>query len=579
MFLKTDGESMSAITLGKGSFGTVHEIIDKSNQEKFALKVPEHRDSFYLESIKKEFVILHFLIQKQNFSSSHIIRPFGIRRTQDANIGLILELLGFDLKKYSTKHPDKLSLEKISHFTWQIAKGLTFLAEHEVIHGDIKPQNILVSSCGESIKLCDFGISSFTKKTKEHTTDFCYVQTPAYRSPEVILRIQPTPSIDVWSLGAVIAELYTKELTFITSEPTEEHLIANHIISLNENYPNTLIEQGSIFGQETFQRAKVVEFKERPKVLIQAIEKKAKENDDCLEKIESLKLLLSQIFTYDPKLRITAKNIQTSPFAIKITPSTSSASTTPTSTTPPLASTSSSATKIVPPTLTLLKSGSFKKIYLVSHGTKSQVWKISLTKRAETSVIHEATMLLSLRNHPHIIQTKGIIPLKIDSIGLVLEPLKTSLEEYLSQNSLTLNKIKRFTYQIAKALMHLNENTIIHRNINTSCILIDKSGDHIKIANFSLAIFTFEAPENIRTSKILGDIENKSPEALLEIPLTTQNDVWAFATVIAKLCTTKILFPVSKEDEDIDQALIYRHIETLGFPYDPDLISQISSKG
>jgi dual specificity tyrosine-phosphorylation-regulated kinase 2/3/4 len=87
---------------------------------------------------------------------------------------------------------------------------LVFLEKHKIIHCDLKPENILcANSVCRNLKIVDFGSGCFRDEQI-----YTYVQSRFYRSPEVILRIKYTEKVDIWSLGCILAELYTGEPIF-----------------------------------------------------------------------------------------------------------------------------------------------------------------------------------------------------------------------------------------------------------------------------------------------------------------------------------------------------------------------------
>lgn len=98
----------------------------------------------------------------------------------------------------------------IKRYAAQMLKALCFLEERQIIHCDLKPENILICDAeAQNIKIVDFGSGC---KTKEQM--YTYVQSRFYRSPEVVLRIPYTTKVDIWSLGCIIAELFTGEPLF-----------------------------------------------------------------------------------------------------------------------------------------------------------------------------------------------------------------------------------------------------------------------------------------------------------------------------------------------------------------------------
>lgn len=97
------------------------------------------------------------------------------------------------------------SLKLIRRFTKQLLSSLLLLKQHKVIHCDLKPENILLAHPMHSeIKVIDFGSSCF-----ENEKVYTYIQSRFYRSPEVILGMTYGMPIDMWSVGCILAELYT----------------------------------------------------------------------------------------------------------------------------------------------------------------------------------------------------------------------------------------------------------------------------------------------------------------------------------------------------------------------------------
>lgn len=97
------------------------------------------------------------------------------------------------------------SLKIIRRFTKQLLNSLVLLYAHKVVHCDLKPENILlVHPLRGEIKVIDFGSSCF-----ENEKVYTYIQSRFYRSPEVILGMSYGMPIDMWSLGCILAELYT----------------------------------------------------------------------------------------------------------------------------------------------------------------------------------------------------------------------------------------------------------------------------------------------------------------------------------------------------------------------------------
>ena len=116
------------------------------------------------------------------------------------------ELLDMNLYEFIKSNAFRgFSLKLIRRFTKQLLSSLNLLKQHKVIHCDLKPENILLRHPLHSeIKVIDFGSSCF-----ENEKVYTYIQSRFYRSPEVILGMTYGMPIDMWSLGCILAELFT----------------------------------------------------------------------------------------------------------------------------------------------------------------------------------------------------------------------------------------------------------------------------------------------------------------------------------------------------------------------------------
>eukprot|EP00435_Cladocopium_sp_Y103_P048505 s1277_g14.t1 len=94
--------------------------------------------------------------------------------------------------------------------SWQILTALEYVHSLRLIHCDLKPENILIKSYSRcEVKVIDFGSSCFVD---DHLSS--YVQSRSYRAPEVMLGLPYDQKIDLWSLGCIIAELWTGYVLF-----------------------------------------------------------------------------------------------------------------------------------------------------------------------------------------------------------------------------------------------------------------------------------------------------------------------------------------------------------------------------
>jgi len=83
-------------------------------------------------------------------------------------------------------------------------QALKFMRDENIIHCDMKPENILLKSKDKSgIKVIDLGSSCFSDQRI-----YTYIRSRFYRAPEIMLGIPFTTAIDMWSVGCILIELY-----------------------------------------------------------------------------------------------------------------------------------------------------------------------------------------------------------------------------------------------------------------------------------------------------------------------------------------------------------------------------------
>lgn len=106
----------------------------------------------------------------------------------------------------------------IASFLYQILCGLKYIHLADVIHRDLKPGNILVTTQGE-LKICDFGLARGVSPLYLHAKSSPitnYVATRWYRAPELMVADRSyNKAVDMWAVGCILAELYGRRPLFV----------------------------------------------------------------------------------------------------------------------------------------------------------------------------------------------------------------------------------------------------------------------------------------------------------------------------------------------------------------------------
>lgn len=190
--------------LGKGSFGQVVRCIDHKTGILVAVKIIRNKKRFHQQALVEVNILKK--LREWDPDNEHSVVNFDQSFYFRGHLCISTDLLDMNLYEFIKAHDFRgFSLKLIRRFTKQLLSSLILLNGHKVIHCDLKPENVLLAHPMHSeIKVIDFGSSCF-----ENEKVYTYIQSRFYRSPEVILGMSYGMPIDMWSLGCILAELYT----------------------------------------------------------------------------------------------------------------------------------------------------------------------------------------------------------------------------------------------------------------------------------------------------------------------------------------------------------------------------------
>jgi len=193
---------------GQGSIGYVYKGLNLFNEELVAIKFELYDTKFKL--LKHETKICKYL---ENFSMFPSIKWSGIFSKYRYTV---FELLGISLEDL-LKREQKLQLDLVYIIANQAIDSIQCIHEQNIIHRDIKPDNILINY--NKICLADFGTSKIFNGQKSTS----YISTRYYRAPECILENEfYDMSIDIWAMGCVFAEILLGKPLFIGTNNSDQ---------------------------------------------------------------------------------------------------------------------------------------------------------------------------------------------------------------------------------------------------------------------------------------------------------------------------------------------------------------------
>lgn len=201
--------------LGRGGMATVYQATDELIGREVAIKLfraatpldlGRHRSELRVLGSLGHHGVVTLIDAGTDDSAPDDPRPF-----------LVMELIrGRDLGRELAERA--FSPREIAEIGFDLAEALEYVHARGVVHRDIKPSNVMLVQYGTSAyraraKLTDFGIALDAEGARL-TVDEATTGTAAYLSPEVVRRGDPTPASDVYALGLVLLECFTRELAY-----------------------------------------------------------------------------------------------------------------------------------------------------------------------------------------------------------------------------------------------------------------------------------------------------------------------------------------------------------------------------
>jgi len=309
---------------GQGVFSNVVRARDalKGNQE-VAIKIIRNNEIMHKTGLK-ELEILRRVNNTDPDDKYHCLRLFR-NFFHKQHLCMVFEPLSMNLREVLKKYGKNVGLhiKAVRSYAQQMLLALKIMKKANIVHADIKPDNILVNESKLLLKLADFGSASHVAEN-EITP---YLVSRFYRAPEVILGMKYDFAIDLWSSGATFYELYTGKIMF----PGQSN---NHMLKMFMDFkgkiPNKIIRKGQ-FKDNHFDSSccflyhDIDKVTQREKVVNMPVVNKSRNleseltggnklPEDQMRKVSQLRDFLDKIHMIDPAKRISLNQCLTHPF-------------------------------------------------------------------------------------------------------------------------------------------------------------------------------------------------------------------------------------------------------------------------
>ncbi|KAJ4322803.1 U4/U6 small nuclear ribonucleoprotein prp4 [Neodidymelliopsis sp. IMI 364377] len=204
-------------TLGRGVFANVaqaEEVASDSNDQNRRLVAVKmiRRNELMRKASQKEMDFLQKVNEADPQDKRHIIRLLG-SFDHKGHLCIIFEHMSKNLRDLLKEETNGhgLALPAVRTYTRQMFLGLQHLQNCQVVHLDLKPDNVLVSADKKTVKLADFGTAVDKRDVIERTE---YLVSRFYRAPEIILGMDIGYPVDMWAVGCTAYELWTGKILF-----------------------------------------------------------------------------------------------------------------------------------------------------------------------------------------------------------------------------------------------------------------------------------------------------------------------------------------------------------------------------
>ena len=208
---------------------------------------------------EKEIAYLMRLAENDPDNRKHCIHMHA-RFDHEDHLCMVFEAMHQNLRQALRQHGHKrgIQIDAVRTYARQLFTALRYMERLNIVHADLKPDNIVVNDKYNLLKVCDFG--SATNSDDSEITP--YLVSRFYRAPEIMMGLNYSCPIDMWAAGCTLFELYTGRIMFMGNS---NNMMLKLIQEVKGKMPHKIIRKG-FFSELHFDPDNDFIYKERDKV-------------------------------------------------------------------------------------------------------------------------------------------------------------------------------------------------------------------------------------------------------------------------------------------------------------------------
>ncbi|MHC5038875.1 MAG: protein kinase domain-containing protein [Planctomycetota bacterium] len=560
--------------IGRGGMGVVLLAKDAEGRRAAVKLLPPDvaKDQQYIARFEREAKVL------ASVEHPNLLKVFGTGRTPKGAYYIIMEYvdgksLGEIIKMLGRVRPDQAL-----GIVCKVAEGLQAAWDRNVIHRDIKPDNILLHRTGE-VKISDLGLAKDTSENVKLTVTGQVIGTPAFMSPEQGMGKKVDFRTDIYSLGITLFSMLAGKRPFVGKSPLGVVMMHIHeappaLRSLAPNLPNGVYDL-----VDRMLSKKPDDRPQSASEIIEIIHSIADESgwdvsmpptvaeegmDMTLDDLHGLKGMVDHAIHEDEtQPTVPAQNAR----ALEVTVTERlEDDELPGSTSDPLVGKMIAGKYLV---RSRLGEGGMGSVYLVRHKDLDQDFALKVLR--PELVANEAFRERFLREakaatafvHKHAIQIRDF-GLDDNLLYMTMDFSRgQTLHEHLQEmETLSEREVASIAHQTLLALKEAHMAGLIHRDLKPANIMIEERGGEsfVRILDFGVAKMVSDTGDQdqgglslTRTGTVVGTLQYMSPEQAAGGKIDPRSDLYAVATIMYEALTGTL--PI--EAENIQQ-MIYK---------------------